>query len=891
MTRCDRGYHLTVPAAEDGVESNPVAPDDLLPLALSRPHDAITAARTLVAAGLPPAAASVAHQATGIGLRQVGDVVGAIRELRAALRLARATGRRDREVDVLASLGATLGRAGRGREGLAALDRAVRHSRGALAGRVLLRRADVLLVLGRHEEALRDLRGAVSRLRRARDVVWEARSRNYRGFVQLALGATRRAEADFAVAERLYAASGQEFEYAEARHNRGLAAFARGDLPAALAYLDEAGQRFAALGVAYPDLAIDRCAVLLTAGLTAEALAEADRAADRMEEGGQAAKKAELRFAAATAALAAADPLTARQRAEQARRLFSAQRRDWWAARATMVEFDARYQAGERSPWMLRRVAELAARLDRLKAAEAPAAHLLAGRLALTQDRPVVADRHLQAAARARRSAPPLARGMAWLGQALRCEARGQVRGMLAACARGLDALDEHRLMMGATELRARATTHGAELARLAQRDALRRGDTRRLLVWSERWRATALAVPPVRPPGDEQVVADLAALRDAVRRLEAARAEEASGGVHHDGPGAAALDRERRRLEDAVRARTLQTRGSGPQAAAPFDVDELLAGLGDTRLVELVEIDDVLHAVVAGDGRVRRHTVGSLATAEREVERARFRLRGLAHARPSPGPPLDVIGSRLAEALLGDAAADLGDGPVVVVPPGRLQALPWTLLPMLARRAVSVAPSATTWLRARGLAPPPGRRVALVCGPGLSTGGAELPELVERYPAATVLDGGRATAERVLRALDGAWLAHLAAHGTFRSDSPLFSALRLDDGPLTVYDFERLRRAPYLLVLSSCESGVAKPVGADELLGLTSSLVPLGAAGVLASVVPVNDRAAVPLMTALHGNLHAGHPLAEAFARARTDTDDDPVSVATARSFVALGA
>ncbi|HET6737574.1 MAG TPA: CHAT domain-containing protein, partial [Kribbella sp.] len=117
------------------------------------------------------------------------------------------------------------------------------------------------------------------------------------------------------------------------------------------------------------------------------------------------------------------------------------------------------------------------------------------------------------------------------------------------------------------------------------------------------------------------------------------------------------------------------------------------------------------------------------------------------------------------------------------------------------------------------------------------------------------------------------------------------FSSLRLDDGPLTVYDFERLHKAPYRMVLSSCDSGLAKPVGADELLGLSSSLIPLGAAGILASVVPVNDPATAPLMLALHENLRAGQSLAEAFATACRGARDDPVADAASRSFVALGA
>ena len=57
------------------------------------------------------------------------------------------------------------------------------------------------------------------------------------------------------------------------------------------------------------------------------------------------------------------------------------------------------------------------------------------------------------------------------------------------------------------------------------------------------------------------------------------------------------------------------------------------------------------------------------------------------------------------------------------------------------------------------------------------------------------MLGDGTATAARVLDAIDGARVVHFAAHGTFRADSPLFSALRLDDGPLTVYDLERLYR------------------------------------------------------------------------------------------------
>jgi len=210
--------------------------------------------------------------------------------------------------------------------------------------------------------------------------------------------------------------------------------------------------------------------------------------------------------------------------------------------------------------------------------------------------------------------------------------------------------------------------------------------------------------------------------------------------------------------------------------------------------------------------------------------------------------------------------------------------------MPALRDRPFSVAPSASAWLRARELRPPETGTVALVYGPDLQTGAAEVPQLARRYPGATVLGGGSATCERVLAALDGARLAHVAAHGTFRADSPLFSALRLDDGPLTVHDLERLHRAPYRLVLSTCESALAKPTGADELLGLATALVPLGAAGIIASVVPVNDPSAVALMLRLHDGLRAGHTPAEALLDARTALATDSVAAATGQSFIALG-
>ena len=62
-------------------------------------------------------------------------------------------------------------------------------------------------------------------------------------------------------------------------------ALSRGDLPGALAYFDEAGNRYDALGETNPDLALDRCRTLLAAGLAAEAARETDAALSRTVSG------------------------------------------------------------------------------------------------------------------------------------------------------------------------------------------------------------------------------------------------------------------------------------------------------------------------------------------------------------------------------------------------------------------------------------------------------------------------------------------------------------------------------------------------------------------------------------------------------------------------------
>src|SRR5207249_5671123 len=125
---------------------------------------------------------------------------------------------------------------------------------------------------------------------------------------------------------------------------------------------------------------------------------------------------------------------------------------------------------------------------------------------------------------------------------------------------------------------------------------------------------------------------------------------------------------------------------------------------------------------------------------------------------------------------------------------------------PSLRGRPLVVAPSLATWCDLAARLRSQRRKTALVAGPRLRHAAREVRELGALRPGATALDGKAATAEATLAALDGAAIAHLACHGRFRADSPLFSSLELADGRLNVYELQRLRRAPELVVLSACD-------------------------------------------------------------------------------------
>jgi CHAT domain-containing protein len=177
------------------------------------------------------------------------------------------------------------------------------------------------------------------------------------------------------------------------------------------------------------------------------------------------------------------------------------------------------------------------------------------------------------------------------------------------------------------------------------------------------------------------------------------------------------------------------------------------------------------------------------------------------------------------------------------------------------------------------------------VAGPRLAEAEPEAYDVAAAYQGAVVLVGREARSENVMRAVDGAGLAHFAAHGRFRADNPLFSALALVDGPLTVYDLERVEQVPRRVVLSACEIGLSAARPGEALMGLVSSLFALGSATLVASVVAVGDATTRPLMVEFHRLLAGGTGPAEALGCAQQRISGEAADAPFSAGFVCFGA
>jgi CHAT domain-containing protein len=138
--------------------------------------------------------------------------------------------------------------------------------------------------------------------------------------------------------------------------------------------------------------------------------------------------------------------------------------------------------------------------------------------------------------------------------------------------------------------------------------------------------------------------------------------------------------------------------------------------------------------------------------------------------------------------------------------------------------------------------------------------------------PNAEVFIGAEATHDVLRERGPHARYVHIATHGLFRQDNPMFSSISLGNSELSLFDLYQLNLPSELVTLSGCGTGLNVVVGGDELIGLKRGLLYAGAQGLLVTLWDVNDQSTAEFMKLFYSRLCAGSNKARAVQYATSE-------------------
>jgi CHAT domain-containing protein len=144
-----------------------------------------------------------------------------------------------------------------------------------------------------------------------------------------------------------------------------------------------------------------------------------------------------------------------------------------------------------------------------------------------------------------------------------------------------------------------------------------------------------------------------------------------------------------------------------------------------------------------------------------------------------------------------------------------------------------------------------------------------EVQALRALLPKGLFFVGTEAREDKLRRYGQTAGKLHIAAHGIFRADNPMFSSIKLGDTWLNLFDIFNLQLGAELTVLSACETGMSAVWEGDELLGLARGFLYAGTPSLLVSLWTVNDRSTAQLMRHFYEALQRGLTKARALQEA----------------------
>jgi CHAT domain-containing protein len=307
---------------------------------------------------------------------------------------------------------------------------------------------------------------------------------------------------------------------------------------------------------------------------------------------------------------------------------------------------------------------------------------------------------------------------------------------------------------------------------------------------------------------------------------------------------------------------------------SSPLPVSEIRASMdSESTLLEYFEAGDRIHAAVITSSGIEMVPLAPVSRLRRQLQMLRFQFSkfhlGPAHVQqfaPALQTATDGHLRQLYRDLVSPLRGLLKGAHLIVVPHGPLHCLPFHALAhedryLIDEFAISYAPSATVYALMQ-------RRPSHCGGPPLILGVPddrapwildEAQEVAAALPDSRLLLGESATFDALRTRGPRSRVIHIAAHGLFRTDNPLFSAVKLGNSYLSLYDLDSVRLPASLLTLSGCGTGLNVIAGGDEILGLARGLLCGGVETLLLSLWDVNDRSTAEFMRLFYTNLQTG--------------------------------
>ena len=315
-------------------------------------------------------------------------------------------------------------------------------------------------------------------------------------------------------------------------------------------------------------------------------------------------------------------------------------------------------------------------------------------------------------------------------------------------------------------------------------------------------------------------------------------------------------------------------------QAGGSVGLEAIRAALPpDAMLVEYYRIGDRFHACLLSRRLLKMIPLGKVADLRRAMQLLRFQLSKfrldpefVATFHQQMQLATDAHLQEFYRQLIEPIEKDLKASHLVIAPHDFLHYLPFHALfdgtrYLGSRYSISYSPSASVYqLCCSKTAAPAGRSLILgVPDPAAPQILDEVEAVASVLPDAEVYVGPEATLQVLEEQGSESRFIHIATHGWFRQDNPMFSSIQLGTSQLNLFDLYQLSLPAELVALSGCGTGLNVVVGGDEQMGLKRGLLYAGARALLVTLWDVHDRSTARFMQLFYRRLGANSNKAEA--------------------------